>query len=386
MSSQALVLTARTVPCRLLHTTAGRMRLYIDRLSYDSAYAATLLSLVKLLEEVTEVRINSAARSLIVHYPVHLPVQQVFDQVRTTIQTAATVSLSQAPITAKSVDWANLRGVGWMLLATGCFAGMQASIQFVSSAIHPFQIAFFSHLIGAVLLAPWISPAVLQTEQFPLHLLRAAIDTGATLLMFTSLSLIPLAQANAIGFTAPLFALLGAIIFLGEQAQPHTWIALLLGAVGMLLILRPGFEIISLGTLLMLAGSATLGSVLLIIKLLSKTDSALTINAYTVLLLTPLLLGPALLVWQTPTIIDLICLGFVAALMVGGHLAMTQAFVEADMTTVLPVEFVQLLWASGLGLLLFSETPEPWIFVGGLLIFSGSVYAASQEHCLATAA
>lgn len=386
MSSQALVLTAKMVPCQILHTTAGRMRLYIDRLSYDTAYAVTLLTLVRLLEEVTEVRINGAARSLIIHYPVHLPAKQVFDRVHATIQTAATLSFSQAPMATQPMDSASLRGMSWMLLATGCFAGMQASIQFVSGGIHPFQIAFFSHLLGTVLLAPWISPAVLQTEQFPLHLLRAAIDTGATLLMFTSLSLIPLAQANAIGFTAPLFALLGAIVFLGEQAQPHTWIALLLGAVGMLLILRPGLEIISLGALLMLSGSATLGGVLLLIKLLSQTDSTLTINAYTVLLLTPLLLVPALLVWQPLTIIDLIWLVFVATLMMGGHVAMTQALVEAEMTTVLPVEFVQLLWASGLGFLLFSETPDLWVCLGGLLIFSGSVYAASQEHRSAHAA
>ena len=215
MSSQALVLTAKTVPFQMLHTTTGRMRFYIERLSHDSVYAETLLSLVRLLEEVTEVRINSAARSLIVHYLVYVPTQQVFDRVRTTIQTAATISLSQAPIVATPMDSANLRGISWMLLATGCFAGMQASIQFVSGALHPFQIAFFSHLIGTALLAPWLAPGVLQTKQFPLHLLRAAIDTGATLLMFTSLSLIPLAQANAIGFTAPLFALLGAIVLPG---------------------------------------------------------------------------------------------------------------------------------------------------------------------------
>ena len=62
---------------------------------------------------------------------------------------------------------------------------------------------------------------------------------------------------------------------------------------------------------------------------------------------------------------DFLWLVFVAALMLGGHFAMTQAFVEADLSTVLPVEFVQLLWASGLGFLLFSESPDLWVFVGG---------------------
>ncbi len=89
---------------------------------------------------------------------------------------------------------------------------------------------------------------------------------------------------------------------------------------------------------------------------------------------------PTLLVWQTPTVIELLWLTLVAILMVGGHSAMTQALVEADLVTVLPVEFVQLRWASGLGFLLFSETPSAWTWLGGLLIFSGSLYAAQSEN------
>jgi len=356
------------------------MRIYIYRLAYDAVYADALLPLIRQLGFITEARINATARSLIVQYSPDWSASVVFDQVRTTIQQAAICSIFQRSISPLPAS-ANLRGIGWMLLATGCFAGMQASIQLVSGAIHPFQIAFLSHLIGIVILSPWIvNSTALQTEKFSLHLLRAVIDVGATLLMFTSLTLIPLAQANAIGFTAPLFAMLGAIVFLGEQAQTHTWVSLLLGVVGMLVILRPGLEIVSLGALMMLAGSAALGGVLLIIKILAQTDSNLSINAYTVLLLTPLLLIPALLVWQIPTTIDLIGFTLIAALMVGGHTAMTQAFVEAEMVTVLPVEFVQLLWASGLGFLLFSEVPNLWTVVGGLLIFGGSTYAAYQEN------
>jgi len=118
---------------------------------------------------------------------------------------------------------------------------------------------------------------------------------------------------------------------------------------------------------------------MLLIKALSRTDSNLTINVYTVLLLTPLLFVPSLLVWQTPTILDLFWLTVVAALMVGGHMAMTQALTEAEMITVLPVEFAQLLWASGLGYILFSETLDFWTLVGGILIFSGSTYAGYFE-------
>lgn len=380
MTSQALLAPITiTVPTRILHVVPGRIRLYIFRLTTDSTYADSLLFLLKRLEFVTEARINVAARSLVVHYPAHLSIVHVCERLQATIQQAALpVALAVLPVPIKS---STLSGVQWMLLATGCFAGMQATIRFLSGTIHPFQIAFLSHLLGIVILSPWIAqPGSLRTEKFSLHLLRAVIDTGATLLIFTSLSLIPLAQANAISFTAPLFALVGAIVCLGERPQAFTWVALLLGAIGMLVVLRPGLEVATLGALLMLSGSATLGGVLLLIKLLAQTDSNLTINAYTVLLLTPLLLLPALLVWQTPTLVNFLWLILVAALMTGGHTAMTQAFVESELTTVLPVEFVQLLWASGLGFLLFAELPDLWVLVGGLLIFSGTMAAATQEQ------
>jgi len=370
------VLHPFTVHCQIVHVTRGRLRVRIPLLSDDAGYADSLLALVRLLELITEVRVNPAAQSLVVHYAGELSAVQVLDRLMPTIQQAASI-----PVTQSEVSNSSLRGMGWMLLATGCFAGMQASIRFVSGAIHPFQIAFLSHLIGIGILVPWVAKSsVLQTDQLPLHLLRAVIDTGATLLLFTGLSLTPLAQANVIGFTAPLFAILGAVAFLGERMQPHTWIALTLGVLGMLVILRPGAEAVGLGALLMLTGSATLGAVMLLIKALSRTDSNLTINVYTVLLLTPLLFVPSLLVWQTPTILDLFWLTVVAALMVGGHMAMTQALTEAEMITVLPVEFAQLLWASGLGYILFSETLDFWTLVGGILIFSGSTYAGYFEN------
>jgi len=378
MTSQALALT-NPASCRLLHRVPGRIRIYIFRLAADPAHADLLLLLVRQIDFVTEARINAPARSLVVHYAANLSGEQVFDRLQRVVQFAATLPISAPLEPAVGMD-KNLSGIRWMLLATGCFAGMQAAIRFLSGTIHPFQIAFLSHLIGIAILAPWIAqPAILHTEKFPLHLLRAVIDTGATLLIFTSLSLIPLAEANAISFTAPLFVVVGAIAFLGERLQAHTWVSLVLGAIGILIILRPGLELISLGALLMLAGSATLGGVLLLIKVLAQTDSNLTINAYTVLLMTPLLLVPALLVWQVPTLIDLIWLSFVAALMVSGHTAMTQAFVDADLTTVLPVEFVQILWASGLGFLLFAEQLDLWVLVGGLIIFSGTTTTAAMQ-------
>ncbi len=375
----------RLVPSTIVHISLGRIRIRIPRLGFDTDYAESLQALVAKLDFVLEVRINIWARSLIVHYDINkLASDSVGDRLGDTIQQAAIPQISQLAIAVSgSSDQklsGNLRGKGWMLLATAYFAGMQALIRFVSGSIHPFQIAFFSNLFGIAILLPWLNRETLRTEQLHLHGLRSLIDTGATLLLFTGISLTPLAQANALGFTTPLFAILGAVIFLNEPMAFHNWVALLLGVVGTIVILRPGVEIVGLGAILILVGSIALAGVLLLLKQLSKTDSSMTSNAYTVLFLTALTLIPALLVWQMPTLLELIGMAAIAAFMVGGQMAVGEAFVNGDATAVLPVDFAQLIWSSTLGFLLFAEVPDLWVIIGGLLIFAGSLYSAYSEN------
>jgi len=371
------------VDCQVIHAIRGRIRIRVRRLAYDAEYGHKLHWLIESLEFVTGARINPAASSLVVeHKLTKLPVVEVWERLFAAIQQATTVQIPQLPQASPPKVPANLRGIGLMLLATGSFAVMQAVIRYLSGSIHPFGIAFFSNLFGIVVLTPWLAASglsALKTENLHLHGLRTLIDTGATLLLFAGLSMTPLALANALGFTTPLFAILGAVLLLGEQMQPHNWVALVMSIVGTLIVLQPGSTVIGLGPVLVLLAAATLAGVLLLVKILTKTDSNLTINAYTVLLLTPLTLIPALWVWQWPTLQQYFWLAVVAVLMVAGQVAYTQAFEEADLTTVLPVEFAQLLWASLLGFLIFSEVPNVWTWIGGLIIFAGSTYTAYAE-------
>ncbi len=381
-----------TVHYEVVHFTSGRFRLRIPHLAQDAAYGSRLLPLITSLESVTAARINIAARSLIVHYTgqtsaIAPMLAQLFAALQQAFQPPLQLQIPQLPVasppdgSANPQISANLQGMGWVLLATLSFAAMQAAIRVVSVGIHPFQIAFLSHLFGIGLLAPWLTNGdALKTDRMDLHWLRAIIDTGATLLLFAGIILTPLAQVNALGFTTPLFAMLGATLLLGEKVHPHNWIALALGIVGTLVILRPGLEIVSLGSLLVLGGSVALAGALLIVKLLSDTDSNLGINAYNLLLVAPLTLIPALLVWQVPTLIEVLLLVAISGFMVGGHLALAEAFATADVTAVLPMDFAQLIWASSLGFLLFGEVPDLWVLLGGLLIFAGSTYAAFAEH------
>ena len=118
---------------------------------------------------------------------------------------------------------------------------------------------------------------------------------------------------------------------------------------------------------------------MIIIKILSRTESSLTITLYMGLFMAPLSLIPALFVWQWPGSQALMFLVLVGAFGGVGHLALAQAFKESDATAVLPYDFTRLIWASALGFLVFAEVPDLWTWIGGSVIFSSTVYIAFRE-------
>ena len=277
-----------------------------------------------------------------------------------------------------------VRGMALMLAATVCFSAMHGAIRHITIGgdLHPFEAAFFRNLFGLVVLLPWfarVGLGPLRTERLKLHALRGLIQVVAMLAFFMALSLAPLAEVSALSFTAPLFASLGAILLLRERMRLRRWTALIAGFAGALVIVRPGFAAIHAGLLLTIFASALWASALLVIKVLARTDSAVTITAYMGLFLTPLSLVPALLVWQWPSGEQLAWLAAIGALGSFGHLAMAQAFREADATAVLPFDFTRLIWATIIGYFAFAESPDLWTWVGGSIIFASTTYIAFRE-------
>jgi drug/metabolite transporter (DMT)-like permease len=272
-----------------------------------------------------------------------------------------------------------------IILSTLGFTGMHTVIRYASTVgdtIHPFEIAFFRNLFGLIVLAPifWRSRfGVLRTQKFHLHALRGTIQIFAMLMFFTALSLSPLAKVSAMSFTAPLFATIGAIVFLGERIRMRRIMALLLGFAGALIILQPGVVELDPGMLLVLTSSAIWACAMLIIKVLSRTDSSVTITAYQGIFLTPLSLIAALFVWDWPNWHQLALFALMGVLGTLAHVSMAEAFKLADTTAVLPFDFTRLIWASMVGFLVFGEVPALWTWVGGTVIFASTTYIAYRE-------
>jgi drug/metabolite transporter (DMT)-like permease len=274
------------------------------------------------------------------------------------------------------------RACALMVLGTFMFAGMHAAIRHSTQHLPAVEVAFFRNLFGLFVIAPLLvryGLGLFHTKRLSLHVLRAFLNVFSMLAFFVGLSMTPLARATALSFTAPLFTALLSALFLGEVFRWRRWTAILAGFVGALVILRPGLQAFDTGSLLVLVSSLLWSMALIDIKVLGRTESTLTITAYVTVLMIPLSLAPAVYVWEMPGL-DLwgwlIFIGVVGTL---GQLVVTEAVKLADMTVLMPFDFLKLVWAAFLGIIFFAELPDFFTWVGGAIVFGSSFYIAWRE-------
>lgn len=276
-----------------------------------------------------------------------------------------------------------LRGVLWMLLATVFFSTMHGLIRHISADMHPLEIVFFRNLFGLVVVAPWFMRygfTILKTGNLKLHLLRAVLNIVSMMSFFYALSLAPLADVTALTFAAPLFAPVLAAFFFGERAGAMRWAAILFGFAGAMVVLRPGFGDANIGLFLAAFAALVWAFALMVIKQLGRTDSTVTITSYMIVCLVPLSAIPAVFFWQWPTAEQFLWLLATGVSGTIGHLILNQAVKEAQASTVMPFDFLRLIWAVLIGYFVFAELPDAFTWVGGLMICASGIYIAYSER------
>lgn len=274
------------------------------------------------------------------------------------------------------------RGILLILAMTLFSASMNAAARHVSGGVHPFEVVFFRNLFALLFVVPLLvrnGLVVFRTQRFRGHLGRASLNLVNMLLFFTAVSLTPLSELVALGFTAPIFATVLGVLILKETVGARRWSAIAAGFAGAMLVLRPGFDTVTVGHGLTILSALTWAGVLLIIKSLSRTESSLTIVAYMVVLLTPMSLLPALFVWQWPTPAEFGWLAFMGLTGGGAQYLLAQALHEADLSVVMPFDFSKLIWVSLIAFAFFGEVPAWTTWVGGGLIFASGAYIARRE-------
>ncbi|HEY9569190.1 MAG TPA: EamA family transporter [Thalassobaculum sp.] len=293
--------------------------------------------------------------------------------------------MSDAPASRRTPIPAPLAGALMMALAAAAFSIMHAAIRHLSAEMHPFEIAFFRVFFGFFALAPvflrqgW---APLRTRNVKLLAGRGVLNAAAMLMFFFSLSITPLATVAALSFTAPLFATLLAMLMLHETVRLRRWTAILIGFAGALVILRPGVVEIGLGPMLVIGSSVVWAFALMIIKVLTRTESSVTITAYASIFLSPICLVAAIPHWTWPGVEQLAWLAGIGIVGTVAQTVMNQSFKLADASAVLPIDFSKLLWASALGFAMFGEVPDLWTWIGGALIFASATYVSIRESRL----
>jgi drug/metabolite transporter (DMT)-like permease len=277
-------------------------------------------------------------------------------------------------------------GMVCILAATFLFATMNAIIRGLSGAVPPVEIAFFRSAFGLMLLLPlvgWFGVSSIRTTRFPLHATRGVIHAVSMMIFFVALSMVPLAETTSLEFAAPIMATTIAILFLGEVVHVRRLIALTVGIAGVLIVVRPGFEAVSLGQVLILVSVVMWAGCQLMIRELSKTDTAFAQGFYMVAFFTPITLIASVPGWVWPSWPHLAALAGLAVIATAGTWLYGEAFRRADMSAILPLESTKLIWSVSYGLIFFAEQPEILTIVGGVTIFAAAAYITIREAQIA---
>lgn len=277
---------------------------------------------------------------------------------------------------------AALKGVAFMAISGLLITSLHVIVRDVSSTVHPIEIAFFRNVIGFVLLIPFLlrqDRTQWKSKQPKLQFFRSIVGVMAMITWFMCLSLMPVGDATAISFVTVLFVTTGAALFLGEKVGIRRWTAIAVGFVGTLIIIRPGSGILGPGVLVALTSTVFWAASILCVKVLSRTDSSVTMVFTANVYFTVFSFIPALFVWTWPTVEELGWMLLIGVLAMVGHLCMATALRSSDATVVAPVDYLRMVWAAGIGYLVFGEFPDAWTWIGGTVIFLSTVYITYRE-------
>ena len=276
-------------------------------------------------------------------------------------------------------------GILWMVITTILFVGVTATVRYLEGDVPAPQAAFLRYAIGTLMLAPSLISLSKMKPDRPLlnkFILRGFVHSIGVTLWFYAMSVMPVAEVTAIGFLTYIFVSLGASIFLKEKLHKHRLSAILISFVGALIILRPGFKVIESGQLGMLIATMVFTASYLIAKIVSKERSSSEIVAMLSIFTTIFLIPSAIYSWEPLSLEAFLILAFTALIATLGHITMTKAIKAAPMVVTQPILFLQLVWASMVGLFIFDEKFDLFVILGGTIIMLCVCYVSYREHKL----
>ncbi len=276
----------------------------------------------------------------------------------------------------------NLKGALVLMLAALGFSIMVTLIKVAGERLPIVQILLVRQLIMTIILTPLVFrgfPGSLRTNRPVLQLTRVALALVAMLCGFTAIVHLPLADATALGFAKSFFVTIFAVLFLHETVGPHRWTAIAIGFLGVLIMLQPGTSGFSIYGLYSIVAAAAAGGVMVIIRILSRTEASNTILAFQAIGVGVIMLVPAALQWVAPTPAEWLLLIGIGAVSFIAQKANIYAYTYGEASLLASLDYVRLIYVTIIGWFIFHHLPDANTVAGALVIVLASIYTVHRE-------
>ena len=282
----------------------------------------------------------------------------------------------------------NLKAVFFAIAAFGLFASHDVVVKLLGASYSPFQIIFFSVLLSFPLATLMLMRDTTSGHLRPVHPWWTALRTGAAVVtgfsVFYAFSVLPLAQVYAILFASPLLITVLSIPILKERVGRHRWFAVIIGLAGVMVVLRPGSAPFELGHLAALVGAVGSATASVVIRKIGKDERSAVLMLYPMMANFVVMAAILPVVYVPMPVQHLGLLGIVSLLAFVAGLCMIAAYRRGDAAIVAPMQYSQILWAAGYGILIFDERGDLYTWVGAGIVIASGLYIVLRESIVGT--
>ena len=276
------------------------------------------------------------------------------------------------------------RGIALILASTVFLGASDVTAKYLSATLPSIEIAWIRFLVFALIMSPAMVPGsplyALRSQRPGLQAMRGVALLGSSLFFISGLRFLPIAEASATGFVAPLFVTALSIVFLGETVGVRRWLATAVGLIGVLIIVRPGTGAFHPAAFFPIVSALAWACTLIMTRMMSGRDHAITTMTYSSIVGVCILSALVPFVWVAPSWHDILFGIFIGLASTAGQWIVVLAFRYADASVLAPFSYTQLLWVSILGFVIFGEMPDIWTVTGAVFIVGSGLYTAHRER------
>ncbi|MDB5485127.1 MAG: protein of unknown function transrane [Tardiphaga sp.] len=274
------------------------------------------------------------------------------------------------------------RGILLLMSSTIFLAASDAMAKYLAKSLPPVEIAWLRFAMFVLIMLPIVirHPRAMRSLTPGIQTLRGVAMLASSVFFISGLQYLPIAEASATAFIAPIFVTGLSIVFLAEKVGTRRWIATIVGLIGVFIIVKPGTAAFHPAAILPILSALGWACTLVLTRKMSGADSVITTMSYTALVGFLMLSAIVPLYWVTPTWQQVAIGAAIGLASTTGHWIVVLAFRYADASVLAPFSYSQLVWVTILGFLMFGEIPDIWTAVGAAVIIASGLYTAHRER------